>query len=203
MSDAAASGRRGLWSGDLPASEDEARRRIMAAAVRCVQKYGVDGTSTRLIADEAGVSRPTLYAYFENREEIVEQAAEAAVQGIVARMGEHTRTFTTAAERAVEALVFAVEEIRSEPAMAVFFQPGKVRLGPITAEELWFARTALAPVAELHEPLRDRLDEAAELFVRTMISWLMRGPAIPRTHAEDRAFLGRWWPAALGLEPGA
>jgi len=191
--------RRGLWSGAVPADEAEARERIMAAAVRCVQRYGVDGSSTKLIADEAGVSRPTLYAYFANREEIVQQAAEAAVLTIMTRLDEHTRGFVTAADRAVEALLFVVGEIRTEPAMAVFFEPGKVRLGPLTAEELWFARQALEPVAELAGDLEDRIETAAELFVRTMISWLMRDAAEPRSLVEDRAFLHSWWPAALGV----
>jgi AcrR family transcriptional regulator len=183
----------------MPADDAEARARILAAAVRCVQKYGVEASSTKLIAEEAGISRPTLYAYFANREEIVEQAAEAAVLTIMARMDAHTHGFETAAERAVEALLFAVGEIRSEPAMRVFFQPGKVRLGPLTSEELWFAREALAPAAEMDAGLMDRIDDAAELFVRTMISWLMRDPATPRTTIEDRAFLYGWWPAALGI----
>lgn len=197
--DAVNEGGRRLWSGAVPADEDEARERIMAAAVRCVQKYGVDRSSTKLIADEAGISRPTLYAYFANREEIVQQAAEAAVLAIMGRLDQNTRGFGTASERAVEALLFVVAEIRSEPAMTVFFEPGKVRLGPLTSEELWFAREALTPAAELDGGLMERLDDAAELFVRVMISWLMRDPASPRTAIEDRAFLHGWWPAALGL----
>lgn len=194
--------RRGLWSGAVPVDEAEARERILAAAVRCVQKHGVEATTMLLIADEAGVSRPTLYAYFANREEIVQQAAEAAVLVIVERMDAHVRTFDTAADRAVEALLFCVREIRSSPAMEVFFVPGKVKLGPLTAEELWFARKALTPAAEADGAagdLMERLEDAAELFARVLVSWLMREPATPRTELEDRAFLHTWWPRALAL----
>src|SRR5690348_18240408 len=99
--------RRVTWSGDLPTDSDDARQRILEAAVRCVSRVGVDRTSTALIAREAGVSRPTLYAYFANREEIVVQAAEHAVMTIIARLQDHCRSFESPADRVVEALMFA------------------------------------------------------------------------------------------------
>lgn len=191
--------RRVTWSGDVPSDSDDARQRILEAAVRCVSRVGVERTSTALIAREAGISRPTLYAYFANREEIVLQAAEQAVLAIIERLQAHCRSFTTASERVVEALMFAVEQIRTEPAMAVYYEPGNVRLGPLGVDEIYFASRALEPVLELAPRLRDSLDDAAELFARQMISLLTRGPASPRTPAEDRAFVRRWLPAALGL----
>ena len=78
--------RRLAWSGQAPTDEADARRRIMAAAVRCVQRHGIDRTSVAMIASEAGVSRPTLYAYFHNRDEIVNQAAVAASDSFVERV---------------------------------------------------------------------------------------------------------------------
>lgn len=191
--------RRVTWSGDVPADSDDARQRILEAAVRCVSRVGVERTSTALIAREAGISRPTLYAYFANREEIVIQAAEQAVLTIIERLQAHCRMFSTPAERVVEALMFAVEQIRTEPAMAVYYEPGHVRLGPLGTDEIYFASQALEPAAELAPQLRDSLTDAAELFARLMISLLTRGPASPRTTTEDRAYLHRWLPAALGV----
>ena len=191
--------RRVTWSGDVPSDSDDARQRILEAAVRCVSRVGVERTSTALIAREAGISRPTLYAYFANREEIVLQAAEQAVLAIIERLQAHCRTFPTAGERVVEALMFAVEQIRTEPAMAVYYEPGNARLGPLGADEIYFASQALEPAIELAPRLRDSLDDATELFARQMISMLTRGPASPRTAADDRAFVRRWLPAALAL----
>jgi len=187
------------WSGDLPTDSDDARQRILEAAVRCVTRVGVERTSTALIAREAGVSRPTLYAYFSNREEIVVQAAEQAVLAIIERLQDHCRTFESPADRVVEALMFAVEHIRTEPAMAVYYEPGNVRLGPLGADEIYFATRALEPAAEVSKHLKKSMPDATELFARQMISMLTRGPVSPRTPLEDRAYLRRWLPAALGI----
>ena len=46
------------------------------------------------------------------------QAAEQAVLAIIERLQTHCRTFQSPADRLVEALMFAVEHIRTEPAMA-------------------------------------------------------------------------------------
>lgn len=191
--------RRVTWSGDVPADASDARSRIMEAAVRCVSRVGVERTSTALIAREAGVSRPTLYAYFANREEIVGLAAKQAILAIIDRLQEHCRGFDSAADRAVEALMFAIEHIRVEPAMAIYYEPANLRLGPLEADELYFATRALEPAAEVAPALRDSMADATELFARTMISLLTRGPLVPRTSAEERGYLHRWFPRALGL----
>lgn len=189
------------WSGAAPASAGDSRERILAAAVRCVETVGVQRTSTAMIARTAGVSRPTLYAYFANREEIVELAARQAIRRVVARMQQHCRAYETAADRAVEALIYAVYDLRHEPAMATYFAGGDVIRGPLSRDELWFAQQALEPAAETWPALRTALDDAAEVYTRMLISMLIREPIQPRNREEDRQFLHRWWPRALGITP--
>jgi AcrR family transcriptional regulator len=171
----------------------------MAAAIRCVERHGIDRTSVALIATEAGVSRPTLYAYFENRDQIVNQAVRAASESFVERVVAHARQFDTAADRLVEAMLFAVRGIRAEPALAMRFGAGQLLHGPLTPEELHFARLCLGPVVELAPELGRWLDGAAELAARLTISLLSRDPLEPRSEDEERAFLRHWWPRALGL----
>jgi len=198
--------RRLAWSGQAPADEADARRRIMAAAVRCVQRHGIDRTSVAMIASEAGVSRPTLYAYFHNRDEIVNQAAIAASDSFVERVLAHSRQFDTAPERLVEATLFSVRGIRAEPALAMRFRRGQLLSGPLNPDELYYAKLCLGPVVELAPDLGAWIDDASELAARVIISLLSREPMAERTEAEERAFLHRWWPRALGLAgpaPGA
>jgi AcrR family transcriptional regulator len=187
------------WSGSAPSSAEDSRERILAAAVRCVETVGAARASTTLIARTAGVSRPTLYAYFANREELVELAARQAIRLVVNRMQEHCRAYPRASDRAVEALLYAIYDLRHEPAMATYFAPGDVRLGPLSRDELWFGRQALAPAAEKSPALRARMDDAAELYARMLISLLIREPLQRRNRDEDREFLRRWWPRALGV----
>jgi AcrR family transcriptional regulator len=172
----------------------------MAAAIRCVERHGIDRTSVALIATEAGVSRPTLYAYFENRDQIVNQAVRAAAESFVERVVAHARRFDTAADRLVEAMVFSVRGIRAEPAMALRFGAGQLLHGPLTPEEIHFAQVCLGPAVELAPDLGEWLDGAAELAARVTISLLSRDPLEPRSEDEERAFLRQWWPRALGVD---
>ncbi|HTI75005.1 MAG TPA: helix-turn-helix domain-containing protein [Mycobacterium sp.] len=183
-------------------SAADVRERILTAAVRCVETVGAQQASTSLIARTAGVSRPTLYAYFANREELVDMAANQAILRVVGRMQEHCRTYESAADRAVEALMYALHDLRHLPAMAAHFGI-PVKLGPLTREELWFARQALEPAAEKWPPLRATIDDAAEIYVRLLISMLIRDPMHARSREEDRAYLERWWPRALGIDAPA
>jgi AcrR family transcriptional regulator len=156
-----------------------------------------------MIASEAGVSRPTLYAYFENRDEIVNQAAIAASDSFVERVIAHSRQFHSAAERLVEATLFSVRGIRAEPALAIRFRRGQLLSGPLNRDELFYAALCLGPVVELAPELGAWIDEASELAARVIISLVSREPIEERTEDEERAFLYRWWPRALGVADAA
>ncbi len=59
----------------------ERREEILAAALRLFGERGVHSVSTRQIAAAAGISQPTLYAYFATRDDIaVELAVRAFAQ---------------------------------------------------------------------------------------------------------------------------
>ncbi|MES0882718.1 TetR/AcrR family transcriptional regulator [Roseibium sp. SCP14] len=49
----------------------ELRQKILEAAVRVFMRYGVGKTRMNDIAQETGIARPTLYASFKNKDEIL------------------------------------------------------------------------------------------------------------------------------------
>src|SRR3546814_9749490 len=53
------------WRSDAPSSVDDARDRLIDAAETCFTRFGVAKTTLEDIATEAGVSRATVYRYFE------------------------------------------------------------------------------------------------------------------------------------------
>ena len=59
------------WADDTPIDSDDARGRILAAAVDCVLRYGVDKTSMDDVAKAAAITRPTVYKYFGSRHELI------------------------------------------------------------------------------------------------------------------------------------
>ena len=63
-----------------PQSETETRNRILQAAQRLFARRGYDGTTTRDLAQAAGVAEGTLFRHFENKKAIL---IEVATQGWV------------------------------------------------------------------------------------------------------------------------
>ena len=56
---------------------EEARAQILKAAESMFQRYGVSKTTMDDIAKEAGVSRPTVYRYFGDRDSLITALIEA------------------------------------------------------------------------------------------------------------------------------
>ena len=60
------------WGSDAPTTIDAARDRLIDAAEACFTKFGPAKTTLEDIASEAGVSRATVYRYFDGgRDEII------------------------------------------------------------------------------------------------------------------------------------
>jgi TetR/AcrR family transcriptional regulator len=51
--------------------DEEARRRLIEAAARCILRRGSANIRVAEVSDEAGVARSTLYRYFATREELI------------------------------------------------------------------------------------------------------------------------------------
>ncbi|HWQ65800.1 MAG TPA: TetR/AcrR family transcriptional regulator [Methanospirillum sp.] len=54
----------------IPEYKEEAQRRILESATKKVLEKGYQKVNMEEIAKEAGISRPTLYLYFKNKEEL-------------------------------------------------------------------------------------------------------------------------------------
>ncbi|MEI8145964.1 MAG: TetR/AcrR family transcriptional regulator [Alphaproteobacteria bacterium] len=63
-------------SGKRAAAHDRKRHQILDAAARVFRHLGYDGTSMNEVASSAGVSKPTLYAYFESKEVLFQAIVE-------------------------------------------------------------------------------------------------------------------------------
>lgn len=186
--------RRNAWAGARPADDGEARRRIMEAAVRCVQRFGVAKTSLADIAGEAGVTRPTVYSYFGGRDRVLHAAMLHAARDLSQRLAEHVRGFADPREQVVENLLFCLREFDRYPSLALLLGPGAADLdatSTISPQGMEIARHGLAPTLEICPALRDQEDEIAEIMVRFFLSMLtLRGPE-RRDAAAMRAFLRR------------
>jgi AcrR family transcriptional regulator len=184
------------WSGRPPKSADEARARLMDAAVVCLQRYGIEKTGLGDIAAAAGVSTPTLYSYFESRDDLLRCALMRAGEAVGARVVTHARRFASPADRIVEAMLFALREV---PGAAFGEPPGdgfgaRLALRPAS---LAVARRLLEEVLE--GPLPDSA-EVAEVLIRWLLSLLVYEGTTPRDEAALRALLHRRMIPGLGLD---
>ena len=58
-----------------------ARQKILAEAINCIEKYGIEGCTIRNIAKEAAIPFSSLHYYFESKEELVNEAMAQAING--------------------------------------------------------------------------------------------------------------------------
>ena len=192
------------WSGDPPATDEEARARLVAAALRCASVKGLEKTTLTDIAREAGVTRPTVYAYYEDRHAIF----HAAFLGAVARLAVEARAVMTdrssAGERAIEAVVFFVSEVPRDPATRLML--GREGLADFASRAfasedlaLMTAKAILVPMFELAPQLAEEADEVVEVVVRFALSLLMVPSEVTSCDASLRAFLAKRLLPAIGL----
>ena len=72
------------------ASTDDARERILTAAERCIDRHGIRKTTMDDVASEVGLSRPSVYRYFADRDDLLVE--------LIAR---HARVLNERAQKAI------------------------------------------------------------------------------------------------------
>ena len=61
---------------------DSAQARILREAIRLFGRNGYAATSVREVVEAAGVTKPTLYYYFKNKEDLFREAVDVQVVGL-------------------------------------------------------------------------------------------------------------------------
>jgi len=197
--------RAAAWAGlPSPASDTEARNRLLDAARRCFERFGIEKTSIADVAAEAGVTRRTVYRYFDSSDELLRAAFALTAGGIVERMLAHARKRRDPGERIIEAMLFLLREIPADPRLGPLFgqgrNGGRAARSMSSAVTMEVSHSALRAVNEEWAPLTSReVDELAELILRLLQSFLTDPGTRPRTESELRAFLKRWLLPAIRL----
>ncbi len=195
------------WQGNPPRTEDEARRRIVAAAETCVEKFGPAKTTLSDVAGELGVTRQTVYRYYANLTELLGAVAQAGLADFVDRMQQHLATFDTPADVAIESVVFAVEAIPRERHIGALFQAGETDIfsRDVTssmAVEVGAGILRRIPVDWSEIGVADdELAGLAEVLMRLFVSFLQYPADPPRTEDELRGLVRRWLGPALQAPP--
>jgi AcrR family transcriptional regulator len=90
------------WGRSTRAQERENKRdAVLHTAARLFNKHGYHGTSLELVAEELEITRPTVYYYFKNKDEILFDCVRIALEMIGHAASEVTQRGGSAAEQLV------------------------------------------------------------------------------------------------------
>jgi AcrR family transcriptional regulator len=183
--------RRKAWNGRTPKTEAEARRLLLAVTQECIERHGLSKVGLSDVASAAGVTRQTVYRYFATADELFDAAAVLASGGFLERLRARVLRHQGLAERIVETLVIAIQEIPKDPHLTSLARSGDP-FAISSALKLSFTQDEMLALSDGNEVLgeRDR-DELAEILLRLLKSFLDdAGPT--RSEQELRRFLYRW-----------
>lgn len=143
-----------------------ARGQILKAAESMFQRYGVLKTTMDDIAKEAGVSRPTVYRYFGDRDTLITALIEARSRRLFDKARAYLRERETFAEQIIDGLVFLVERGRQDPIVRLIVSPehmdlatalvGSTGLAARLTQEMW---APLLDEARERDEIRDGLTD--------------------------------------------
>jgi AcrR family transcriptional regulator len=88
---------------------NDAETRLLQSGLRLFAECGYDGVSIREIIEGAGVTRPVLYYYFQNKEDLFRRLVELKFSEFLDRIRNIIRHYASAKERLTEVLATAFE----------------------------------------------------------------------------------------------
>jgi TetR/AcrR family transcriptional regulator len=162
------------WGDDRAILDDEeARRRILDAAGRCIVRRGNTQFRMGEVADEAGVSRSTVYRYFPARDDVLLGLILMRVDNA---LGELVRSLPAPDDpaRSVPEMVLArVESVDGNPLNEALFAAESTALATALKKG---AEPIVALLLRHYEPLLDRWKLAGRLHgdldPRSVVQWL-------------------------------
>jgi len=190
-------GRKG-WAGSPPADDREARKRIVAAAIASIERRGPQRSTVSDIAADLGITRPTIYRHFASTEDLLAAAAEVALDGWTARIGELTRGMNDAADLLVEAVAYLIERLPEEPLLALLLETD--RMGLVSKQMVMPAAVQRSRAMLEHTHIDwtalgfkgTRMNDLVEFLLRMIQSMVIAPPEPPRSGAKLRKYLRQW-----------
>jgi AcrR family transcriptional regulator len=190
--------RRRGWSGSPPRDDQEARNRIVEAASHCVDRLGPSAFSLSEVANELGVSRPTVYRYFPSTDELLSAVGQFVMQEFSDQMLAHLREIADPAEWVVEGMAISIEWLPSRHHLMLLLTTGRPEsfargFTSSVAVEMTRQAMHLSSVDwEAHGLSGNEIDELAHFMLRLIASMLVDPPIPPYSKSALRRYLRRW-----------
>ncbi len=194
--------RRHGWSGALPSGDDEAIRRIIAAASRAIDQSGPDIRISD-IARDLGVTRQTVYRYFPSPDALLAATALSEVGPYLDRMAAHLNAIHDPAEAVVEGIAHTLEQLPQDKYLGLLLTSDRapsysasvtsdvaVALGRSIIDRFNVDWNSTGITA-------DRRDDLVEFMLRILQSFIIDPGRPPRSGADLRDYLRQWVAPAI------
>jgi AcrR family transcriptional regulator len=112
-----------------PASTDDSRERILAAAQRCIDRHGIRKTTMDDIASEVGLSRPNVYRYFADRDDLLIELITRHARALQDRSRKSISQQSSLSGQIVESILYTADHGRRDPLTRHIIDPDGTSLG--------------------------------------------------------------------------
>ncbi|WP_081231593.1 TetR/AcrR family transcriptional regulator [Mycobacterium avium] len=134
-----------------PPTTDDARERILAAAERCIERHGIRKTTMDDIASEVGSSRPNVYRYFADRDDLLIELITRQARALLDRTHESVSGQSGLPDQIVEGVLYTADHARRDPLTRHITDPDGTSLG----RRMITSGTSEMLRAELWDPVLD------------------------------------------------
>ena len=132
-------------------SADDARERILAAAERCIDRHGIRKTTMDDVASEVGLSRPSVYRYFADRDDLLIELITRHARALLDRARKPISRQGSLADQIVEAILHTADHGRRDPLTRHVIDPDGTSLG----KRMIASGTTEMVRAEMWDPVLD------------------------------------------------
>lgn len=183
---------------------ESTRDQIVKAAMLCMIQYGPKRANISSIASIAGVSRPTVYAHFENIDDLLKEAIIDGTRLLCMRLLVHVEAIEDPRERLIEAfmellsLSDEIDLLRDPVDHAIRIGSGRADDGSIMSQAIEVAMAIFTDVLNGPMPSDRSAEEMAETTIRLFLS--LAELKRPESADQDmRSYLRRTLLPAIGM----
>ncbi|MFT4127387.1 MAG: helix-turn-helix domain-containing protein [Gordonia sp. (in: high G+C Gram-positive bacteria)] len=197
------------WGGCVPATDDEAIGRILAATREVIDERGA-ATTLADVARLLGVTRQTVYRYFPSTEALLAATALDATEEFMAGIATRLVGVGEPDVAVIMGVTAVLDTLADDRYMGILLQPGHQSIGAIGQFTSAGARAFARSMVDRMDVdwmgcgyADDDIDLVVEIILRTLQSMII-DPGGDRLSVTDRALLlDRWLGAAVrGLVAG-
>lgn len=166
----------------LSDNADTARAQILAAADATVERFGVAKTTIDDVARETGVSRPTIYRYFRDRDTLMTALIETRSRRLFADTHAYVADRESFAEQVVDGLLYLVDRGRLDAAIRLLVSTehadrssgldGSSELAARLTYEMW---SPLLQKARARGEIRDGITDSEICKWITLVELILAG----------------------------